>query len=133
MKKEEFPTFLNEQPSVVFGRNMRELMVMFVGIALAYVVWVNISALLPGPGIGILALKILGIVSILIATLFVAFKKIASRPLEEWALVGIFYYCMPKLFLYMPFDDDERANAHSTDIFQYQESKARAVVDDGFN
>jgi hypothetical protein len=133
MKKKEFPTYLNEQPSVVFGRNMRELMVIMIGMALAYAVWANLSALLPEPGIGILFCKILCVGVVLIATLIVTFVKIASRPLEEWALVGLFYYATPKIFLYMPFDDDEMSEDLAIGISQYQESKALAVVDDGFN
>ncbi len=39
MKKEEFPTFLNEQPTVVFGRTTRELLVILVGLTGAYLVW----------------------------------------------------------------------------------------------
>jgi hypothetical protein len=133
MKKEEFPTFLNEQPTVVFGRNMRELMVMLIGMALAYAVWVNVGALLPEASIGDLILEILCVVVVLIATLFVAFMKVASRPLEEWAIVGLFYYFMPKIFLYIPFDDDEMSDEQRGGINQYQENKASIVVDDGFN
>lgn len=131
MKKEEFPTFLNEQPTVVFGRNMRELMVMLVGIAFSYIVWANISTLIPGADLAILACKILCVIGVLAGTLAVAFIKIASRPLEEWALVGLFYYCTPKIFLYMPFDDDEKPGSFS--LSQREESQASVLVDDGFN
>jgi len=57
MKKEEFPTFLNEQPTVVFGRTTRELLVILVGLTGAYLVWTNIGALMPGPDIGVMIIK----------------------------------------------------------------------------
>jgi len=130
MKKTEFPTFLNEQPTMVFGRTMRELMVIMIGMSLAYGAWSNLSVLLPGSGIGITLFKGLFIVIILIATGFVTFVNVASRPLEEWALVGFFYLCTPKIFLYMPFDDDEKADALASGLYQYQENTADADMDD---
>ena len=32
MQKEEFPTFLNEQPTIIFGRTGRELLIIVCGI-----------------------------------------------------------------------------------------------------
>jgi len=39
MNKEEFPTFLNEQPKVIFGRTGRELLIIVLGIIGAYTLW----------------------------------------------------------------------------------------------
>jgi hypothetical protein len=43
MKKEEFPTFLNEQPTVVFGRTTRELLIISIGLAGGYLIWLDIT------------------------------------------------------------------------------------------
>lgn len=120
MKKTEFPTFLNEQPTIVFGRTMRELLVILVGIGVAYAVWRNLGVLLPGSGFGILLFKSFWIILILGATGAVSLVKVASRPLEEWALVGFFYYCTPKVFLYMPVDDDDTLNGPDNSPRQHQ-------------
>ena len=129
MKKTEFPTFLNEQPTVVFGRTMRELMVILIGLALTYAVWTNLSALLPDVGFVGVLIKVLCVLIILIGTVIVALVKVASRPLEEWALVGFFYYCTPKIFLYMPFEDDEKLEDFDIGLYQYQ-TMADADTDD---
>ena len=103
MKKEEFPTFLNEQPTVVFGRTTRELLVILIGLTGAYLVWTNLGLL--GSGIGALIVKGLFSTVPVIGSLFVAFVKIASRPLEEWAAIGVFYFLTPKVYLYMPLEE----------------------------
>jgi len=118
MKKTEFPTFLNEQPTVVFGRTMRELMVIMIGMGLTYAVWANLTVLLPGSGIGITLFKTLWVILIMSATIVVALVKVASRPLEEWALVGFFYCCTPKVFLYIPFDDVEMLHSPDSGLRQ---------------
>jgi len=130
MKKTEFPTFLNEQPTIVFGRTMRELMVIMIGMGLSYAAWTNLSTLIPGSGIGITLFKILCMIIILIATGVVALVSVASRPLEEWALVGFFYLCTPKIFLYMPFDDNEKSDELDVGLRQSQEDTSDADIDD---
>jgi len=124
MKKTEFPTFLNEQPTIVFGRTMRELMVIMIGLGLTYAAWTNVSALFPGGGIGIVIVNILCSIIILTATIVVALVKVASRSLEEWALVGFFYLCTPKIFLYMPFNDDEMLDGLESSLHYSQEDTA---------
>ncbi len=132
MKKQEFPTFINQQPTVVFGRNMRELMVILTGLALSYLIWANLGVVIRVEGVGILVCRIVSVAIVVAATIVVTFVKIASRPLEEWALVGIFYYCTPKIFIYMPFEDDEPLDEVAAGIAQHQKNK-KQNVDDGFN
>jgi hypothetical protein len=122
MKKEEFPTFLNEQPTVVFGRTTRELLVILVGLTGAYLVWSNLGALMPGSDIGVIFIKGLFAIVPLIGSIVVAFVKIASRPLEEWAAIGVFYFLTPKVYLYMPLEEP-RENESSANMSQYQLTK----------
>lgn len=119
MKKEEFPTFLNEQPTVVFGRTTRELLVILVGLTGAYIVWSNLGNLIAGSDFGVIIIKGLFAVIPLIGSIIVAFVKIASRPLEEWAAIGVFYFLTPKVYLYMPLEE-ARESESSANMAQYQ-------------
>lgn len=102
MKKEEFPTFLNEQPTVIFGRTTRELLIISIGLAGGYLIWLDIS----GPGLALAILK-WGVAALpVILSLLVAFVKVATRPLEEWAVIGFSYLVLPKVYLYFPGAED---------------------------
>jgi len=131
MKKEEFPTFLNEQPTVVFGRTTRELLVILVGLTGAYLVWTNLGSFLPGSDIGLLLIKGLFSTVPLIGSLIVAFVKIASRPLEEWAAIGVFYFLTPKVYLYMPLEEASESES-SINTSQYQHAKPGQGDDDEY-
>lgn len=105
MKKKEFPTFLNQRPAIVFGRTGRELLILAIGLSLGYLSWLKISSSLTS------SLLLTDAIKTIIAALFVAgalvvtFIKIATRPLEEWALVWVFYLFIPKVFIYMPAEE----------------------------
>jgi hypothetical protein len=131
MKKEEFPTFLNEQPTVVFGRTTRELLIILVGLTGAYLVWTNVGTLIPGPDIGVMFIKGLLAIVPLVGSILVAFVKIASRPLEEWAAIGIFYFLTPKVYLYMPLEEPTEEES-SINLSQYQLSKSGDGEDEEF-
>ena len=128
-EEEEFPTFLNEQPTVVFGRTTRELLVILIGLTGAYLVWTNMGLFL-GSGIGALLIKGLFSTVPVIGSIIVAFIKIASRPLEEWAAIGVFYFLTPKVYLYMPLE--ELGESDSTNGTQYQLSKPGQGDEDDF-
>ena len=104
MKKEEFATYLNEQPTIIFGRTGRELMVVAIGLSISYLVWEKLNAVLPPASTGALVLKVAASVIPGIIGLVVALTKIATRPLEEWAFIGLFYLLIPKVYIYMPID-----------------------------
>lgn len=102
MKKEEFPTFLNQRPAIVFGRTGRELLILTIGLTLGYLSWLDISSSLTGSQILTDVIKIIIAAIFVVGAAVVAFIKIATRPLEEWALVWVFYAFIPKIFIYMP-------------------------------
>jgi K+-transporting ATPase A subunit len=105
MKKEEFPTFLNQRPAIVFGRTGRELIIITIGLSLGYLAWLNISSSLTNSPALTAAIKLIIAALLLAGALVVAFIKIATRPLEEWALVWVFYLFVPKVFIYMPAEE----------------------------
>jgi hypothetical protein len=108
MKKEEFPTFLNEQPTVVFGRTTRELLVIAIGLACGYLLWQDIKGPTIIGTVGLIALKVICAAVPIVLSLVVAFVKVATRPLEEWAIIGFSYLVIPKVYLYLPLEEDER-------------------------
>jgi hypothetical protein len=104
MKKEEFPTFLNEQPTIIFGRTGRELLIMVSGAVLSYKVWDDVHSLLPGFVGGFLGILLATI--ILIAFIVLALVKIGYRPLEEWIFSWFLFVASPKIYLYKPWEVD---------------------------
>jgi hypothetical protein len=100
MEKVEFPTFLNEQPTIIFGRTGRELMIIAGGCTAGFSIWGNLPHLQATAGGMAVLITMISVVVIL--SLVVALVQVAGRPLEEWFFVLLFYIGMPKLFLYMP-------------------------------
>jgi hypothetical protein len=104
MKKEEFPTFLNEQPTIIFGRTGRELLIMVCGAVLSYKIWDDLHNLLPGLVGGFLG--ILLAIIILLSFIVLALVKIGYRPLEEWIFSWFLFVASPKIYLYKPWEVD---------------------------
>ena len=125
MKKEEFPTFLNEQPTVVFGRTGRELLILASGLSAGYSIWQNISKTVVGPGGIVLGIAIAAIPVIIAAV--VALVSIAGRPLEEWFFVSVLYAFMPKLFIYIQIEEDDE---YSDDQVEMQAHQRDLLGDD---
>ena len=104
MQKEEFPTFLNEQPTVIFGRTGRELLVIVCGIVGGYLVWNNLHLIS-----GTLAWTIVsGIVTglVVIGAFIVALVQVANRPLEEWFFCWLLFFTAPKMYLFQPCEEE---------------------------
>lgn len=104
MKKEEFPTFLNEQPTIIFGRTGRELLIIVCGIVAAYSAWATVKDSFPGVGGQILSGFLAAV--IVITALVVALTNIGSRPLEEWTVVWLTYVVMPRVYMYQPLEEE---------------------------
>jgi len=105
MKKEEFPTFLNEQPTIIFGRTGRELLIVVCGLLLSYRIWGDISNLLPDFVGQFLAILLAGL--LMIGFLVLALVKVGYRSLEEWIFTWFLFISVPKIYLlYKPLEDD---------------------------
>jgi hypothetical protein len=105
MKKEEFPTFLNEQPTIIFNRTGRELLIILIGLGFGYLTWTSLSGFMDDLLGDVIASNIIkGILAacVVAASGVVALVKIATRPLEEWGLAWVFYTLIPKVYFYMP-------------------------------
>jgi len=100
MKKVEFPTFLNEQPKIIFGLTARQILVLICGMLAGYSVWSTTTPLLNLAAWHI-GCAILGC-SLFLLSLVVALVDIAAKHLEEWACIWFLYALMPKIALYRP-------------------------------
>lgn len=129
MKKEEFPTFLNEQPTIIFGRTGRELLIIACGILLSFKVWGDITVLLPGwPGI---ALSIALIAVLMIAFFVLALLKVGYRPLEEWVLAWFLFVASPKVYMYRPEEENVEYAVESEETLRKQAQRViHSDVDD---
>ncbi|MBO0783664.1 MAG: hypothetical protein J2P37_33040 [Ktedonobacteraceae bacterium] len=117
-KKEEFPTFLNEQPTIIFGRTGRELLVIVVGIVGGYFVWSSISGIRSDIGWMILTVTLTA-VPVLVG-LVVALVPVGERPLEEWFFVWLLYIGVPKVYIYKPAEEE-------AEISEGREAKEQAL------
>jgi hypothetical protein len=113
MQKEEFPTFLNEQPTIIFNRTGRELLLIAVGAIGGYSIWVDLSNVLQGNPIVTTIIKVLVVVTVAALALVMAFVKVAQRPLEEWALVWAFYTITPKVYIYTTVEENVQIDEKS--------------------
>jgi hypothetical protein len=126
MKKEEFPTFLNEQPTIVFGRNARELLVIVCGSSVGYLIWTSMGSL---PGAGWQVVRIALVALAVLFALIVALVPIASRPMEEWFFAWLVYHSMPKLYLYQPLSEEYESIALEREGDGPQQSRASDMTD----
>lgn len=127
-KKEEFPTFLNEQPTIIFGRTARELLVIVVGIVLAYLIWSNISGIRSDVGWQILTWT-LTIVPVLLS-LLVALVPVGDRPLEEWFFVWLLYIGAPKVYIYKPAEEEAEVSVDEKGEASKEQAKVGFDPDD---
>ncbi len=125
MKKEEFPTFLNEQPTVVFGRTARELLFIACSIVVAWNVWQATEGVLGSPGALFLRITLAALPAIF--GIMLALVYVGYRPLEEWLFVWLLYIFTPKIFLYKPL---EAAGEHDKDEGRQGRRSSSGAIDD---
>ncbi len=118
MKKEEFPTFLNEQPTIIFGRTGRELLIIACGILLSARIWGDIHTLIPGV-LGIM-LAVVIIAAVMIAFLLLAILKIGYRPLEEWIIAWFLFVSSPKVYMYRSTEEEVKYAIETEDMLRQQ-------------
>jgi hypothetical protein len=128
MKKEEFPTFLNEHATVIFGRTTRELLWIVCGLVCGYQTWSTVTSAQSGTA-GMVVGIVLGIL-VCLCFCVIALLPIGSRSLEEWIMVWGMFMFMPKLYLYRPAEQEvdyerlEREREQTT-----QQKTGKKVVD----
>ena len=129
MKKEEFPTFLNEQPTIIFGRTGRELLIIACGILLSVRVWSDIHTLLPdftGTALGVVT-----VAAIMVAFLVLAIVKVGYRPLEEWILAWFLFVASPKVYMYRPEEEEVVYSVESENaLLQKTQQTMHSDIDD---
>jgi hypothetical protein len=127
MQKEEFPTFLNEQPKIIFGRTGRELLIIVLGIAAAFTLWQSISSLRSEVWWGAICLLVCALLAI--ASIVFALVNIANRPLEVWTAAWLAYVLTPKLYLYRQLEEDVTPMEQPHETHDQQEKQASTIFE----
>jgi hypothetical protein len=50
---------------------------------------------------------------VVVIALLIAFIKVARRPLEEWAIIWLFYMLIPKVYIYIPVEESVQLDEQS--------------------
>jgi hypothetical protein len=132
MQKEEFPTFLNEQPAVIFGRTARELLIIIIGLSTGYLLSQYVGNAIAVSATAGIALKVAIAAIPLILSVIMAFAKVATRPLEEWGLVWLFYSLIPKVYLHIPFEEDVTDKKAKDTRTKYSEIESQIDEDEEY-
>ncbi|GHO42797.1 PrgI family mobile element protein [Ktedonospora formicarum] len=126
MQKEEIPTFLNEQPKVIFGRTGRELLIIVCGIVAGYSLWGNIQDFISAQWWSVTSI-IIAVIPTIIAFI-VALFPIAERPIEEWVMCWFLYVSMPRLYIYKSSESEPEDSNRS--IVTQQKTRVKSGEDD---
>src|SRR5579884_4262147 len=110
-KKEEFPTFLNEQPTIIFGRTGRQLLIIVIGIVGATLLWSYIEGFQSSIGWQVLSGALAAIPVLL--SLVLARIPIARRGMEEWVVVWRLYAVTPRSYLDDPVEEEVEASCEA--------------------
>jgi Ca2+/Na+ antiporter len=127
MKKEEFPTFLNEQPTVIFGRTGRELLIIACGLVSSYTTVVKVNTFIAG-SIG-LVLGITLAIMIVVLAFAIALISIGNRSIEEWAFCGLLYILTPKLYIYKSVEENPESGEDEKSKNEHQQDDADDIAD----
>jgi hypothetical protein len=125
---------LNEQPKIIFNRTGRELVLIGLGVTLAYSLWIDLGNVVHGNSIVVNLVKGLVALIVVVIALLIAFIKVAKRPLEEWAIVWLFYVLIPKVYIYIPVEESVQLDEQSyRDIMDKIESRSSDDEDDEYD
>lgn len=100
IRRVEVPTFLEEQPRILFGRTGRELVFLTAGCVTSAAIWQWLIT----SSREVSSIIIAGIVTALpmLVAVALAFLRIGGRMMEEWLLILLAYVFVPKRYLYLP-------------------------------
>ena len=93
--RHEIPTHLNVEDKALFGLSVRQVMLLIVGVSLAYGLWNQLPDVVLPLHLGLSALVFLAFAA-------VALFRPGQRPLEEWLFVVAHYALVPRLATWYP-------------------------------
>lgn len=103
LTRHQIPTHLNVPDKIMsfwgIGVTVRQLLVLLIGWSAVANVWVRLGWLTSLGTAGVSLHFVLAAIPALLA-LFVAFKQIAGRPIEVWALILLRYWGQPKVCIW---------------------------------
>lgn len=106
MHRQTIPVHLETKDTLVFGLTAKQVMVLSLGITLAYAVYSSLPAgslLLLGGSLLVAAVPI-------VLALLVAFVRPAGQGLDAWAMIWLLFVFSPKTYLWEPLADDDDGN-----------------------
>ena len=121
----QIPTHLNVPDKILsfwgFGLTVRQLLVLLIGWSVAANVWVRLGWLSRLGTLGIAFHLVLVAIPVVLA-LIVAFKEVAGRSLEVWALVLLRYLLQPRVCVWRSVRQERRTRG-PRDVATGQESR----------
>jgi hypothetical protein len=94
-QQHEIPTHLNVEDKLLFGLTARQFLYVLSGASAAYALWEQLDTAPP-------PLRIALTFVCLLAAAAVTLLRPCGRPLEEWLLAGLIYFCRPRRATWRP-------------------------------
>lgn len=91
MRKHTIPVHLETQDTLLYGLTTRQLLVLALGLAVAYSLWSDW---------GMLSFPLA--VAVCVGAVAVAFVKPQQQSLDTWLLIWLFFVCTTKTLLWEP-------------------------------
>ncbi len=91
------PNHLETEDKFILNLSMRQCVIVFVSLCMAYMVFNDIFTVIPHAGLA-LALALTGALLVFLAGVALALVRIHNRGLDEWALVLLLYAVQPKIY-----------------------------------
>src|SRR5690349_11418808 len=95
VRTHQIPTHLDQEDTLLWNFSSRQILVLGVGIAFAFLTANNLAVL--GPIVSTLIL-----VALIGLTFALALVQVKKRPLDQWAVVWLVYYLQPRYYVWRP-------------------------------
>ena len=99
MHPHKVPTHMSMTDKIVFGLTARQLLIVLIGCAVSYDVWLHLHMLSAYGSTGMIARIVPSLVPAALA-LVLALVNVADRPLEQWLFVWLRYQLQPKTYVW---------------------------------
>ncbi len=118
------PNHLETEDKFVLNLSMRQCVILFVALCMAYMLFNDIFNAIPDPGLA-LGLGLAGVVCVGLLGLALAFIRVHQRGLDEWVFVLFMYAVQPKTYTWHFNTPDafERSDLHAAVISGHKTSE----------
>jgi hypothetical protein len=99
MYTHRIPNHLETEDKFILNLNMRQCVILFIALCMAYMIFSNIFNAIPDPGLA-LGLGLAGALLMFLAGVALALIRIHHRGSDEWVFVLFLYAIQPKVYLW---------------------------------